>query len=62
MSQSFPRPFQYSGGNVKVELNLANYASKNDLKGTSGIQRDEKNKSKRAKKIQDCPSRFKLAK
>ena len=48
MSQSFPRPFQYSGGNVKVELNLANYASKNDLKGTSGIQCDEKNKSKRA--------------
>lgn len=48
MSKYFPEPFERSGGNVKVELNLANYASKNDLKGTSGIQRDEKNKSKRA--------------
>ena len=27
----------WSGGNVKVELGLSNYATKTDLKGTTGI-------------------------
>ena len=29
----FPEPFQYSGGNVKLKLDLSNYVTKNDFKG-----------------------------
>ena len=32
-SQYFPKPFQCSGGNINVELNLANYPTEVDLKG-----------------------------
>ena len=28
MRQYFPQPYQYSGGNVKVELDVSNYAKK----------------------------------
>ena len=37
MSQYFPEPYEHSGGNVKVELYLSNYATKTDLKGATGI-------------------------
>ena len=30
MSQYFPKPFQCSGGNMNVELNLSNYATEAD--------------------------------
>ena len=33
MSQYFPEPYDCTGGNVKVELDLSNYAKKADLKG-----------------------------
>ena len=37
MSQYFPKRYTRFGGNVKVELDLSNYATKTDLKGTTGI-------------------------
>ena len=37
MSQYFPKQYTRFGGNVKVELDLSNYATKTDLKGTTGI-------------------------
>ena len=37
MSQYFPEPYEHSGGNVKVELYLSNYATKTDLKEATGI-------------------------
>ena len=36
-SQCFPKPYDCFGRNVKVELNLSNYGTKNDLKGATGI-------------------------
>ena len=36
MSQYFPKPYNCFVGNVKVELNLSNYATKIDLKGATG--------------------------
>ena len=32
MSQYFPEPYNRFGGNVKVELDLSNYAAKTNLK------------------------------
>ena len=37
MSQCFPESYEYSGGNVKFELNLSNDARKANLKATSLI-------------------------
>ena len=37
MSEYFPKPYNRFGGNVKVELYLSNYATKTDLRGTTGI-------------------------
>ena len=37
MSQHFPKPYESSGGNVKVELDLFKYATKADLKGATGV-------------------------
>ena len=37
MSKHFPKPNNRFGGNVKVELDLFNYATKTDLKGAAGI-------------------------
>ena len=34
MSQYFPKPYDLFGGNVKVELDLSNYATKTHLKVT----------------------------
>ena len=31
MDQYFPKPYNYFGGNVKVELDLSNYATKAGL-------------------------------
>ena len=36
MSEYFPKP-QYLGTNVKVELDLSNYATKADLKNATGV-------------------------
>ena len=32
MSQYFPKPFRDFGGNVNVNIDLSNYATKTDLK------------------------------
>ena len=37
MSQYFPKPHDRFSGNVKVELDLSNYATKFHLKGATGI-------------------------
>ena len=37
MSQYSPKLYEHFGGNVKTELHLSNYATKNDLKGATGI-------------------------
>ena len=37
MSQNFPEPNERSGGNVKVELDLFNYATKTDLTEETSI-------------------------
>ena len=36
MSEYFPKP-KSSGGRMKVELDLSNYATKADLKNTTGL-------------------------
>ena len=36
MSQCFPEP-KYSGGRVKVELDLSNYPTKTDLLNATGV-------------------------
>ena len=36
MSKYFPKP-KYLGSNVKVELDLPNYATKADLKNATGV-------------------------
>ena len=36
MSQYFPKSYSRFGRNVKVELDLSNQATKNDLKGPTG--------------------------
>ena len=33
ISQYFPEPYEHYGGNLRVELDLSNYATKDDLKG-----------------------------
>ena len=45
MSEYFPEP-KSSGGKVKVELDLSNYATKADLKNATGVDT-----SKFAKKV-----------
>ena len=37
MSQYFPKPLERSDGNLKVELDLSNYATKADLKGATAV-------------------------
>ena len=37
MSQHFPQPFESYGWNVKIELDLSNYATKADLNGATDI-------------------------
>ena len=37
MSQHFPKPYERYSGIVKVELNLSNYVTKEDLKEASGV-------------------------
>ena len=39
MSQYFPETYECSGGNVKVKLDLFNYAIKADLKEATGIDK-----------------------
>ena len=36
MSEYFPKP-KSSGGRVKVELDLSNYATKSDFKNATGV-------------------------
>ena len=37
MSQYFPRPFRSSGGNINVNVDLPNYATKIDLKNVTHV-------------------------
>ena len=37
MRQYFPKPYDPFVGNVTVELDLSNYATKADLKRTTGV-------------------------
>ena len=37
MSHYFAKPCECSGGNIKIELDLSNYATKADLKGATGV-------------------------
>ena len=37
MSQYFPDAYEHSGENLKVELDLFNYAMKADIKGATGF-------------------------
>ena len=37
MSQHFPKPYERYSGIVKVEINLSNYVTKEDLKEASGV-------------------------
>ena len=37
MNQYFPKPYELSGTNTKVELDISNYPTKADLKGTAGV-------------------------
>ena len=37
MSQHFPKSYERYSGIVKVELNLSNYVTKEDLKEASGV-------------------------
>ena len=39
MSQYFPKPYERSDGNVKVELALSNYMKNADLKGATSADR-----------------------
>ena len=40
MSDYFPKPI-YLGGKVTVELDLCNYATKSDLKNSTGIDKSK---------------------
>ena len=37
MSQQFPKPFRSFGGNIKVKVNLSNYATKTVLKNVTHV-------------------------
>ena len=37
MNQYFPKPFKNFGGNIKVEIDLSNYATKTDLKNLTHV-------------------------
>ena len=37
MSQYFPRPFRTFGENIKVKVDLSNYATKTDLKNVTHV-------------------------
>ena len=37
MSQNFPKPYERSGGNIKVDLDLSNYVTKDYLKDATGV-------------------------
>ena len=37
MSQYFPNPYESFGGDINVEVNLSNYATKTDIKNISHV-------------------------
>ena len=37
ISQNFPKPFRCFGGNIKVKIDLSNYATKTDLKNATHV-------------------------
>ena len=37
MSQYFPKPYKSHGGDIKVKLDLSNYATKTDLKNVTHV-------------------------
>ena len=45
MSQYFPKPYRAFEGNVKIELDWSSYATKADLKNTTGIDTSKLTKS-----------------
>ena len=36
ISQYFPKPYKPFGGNINVQIDLSNYATKSDLKNATG--------------------------
>ena len=39
MSQYFPKPYECSGGNINLELDLSNYATKGNIKAVTGVDK-----------------------
>ena len=37
MSQHFPKPYEHFGGDINVKVDLFNYATKADLKNSTGF-------------------------
>ena len=37
MSQYFPKPYELSGGDINVKVDLSNYATKTDIKNISHV-------------------------
>ena len=37
MSQYFPKPYEHFSGDIKVKVDLSNYATKTDLKNVSHV-------------------------
>ena len=37
MSQYFPKPSESFGGDISFKVDLSNYATKSDLKNTTGV-------------------------
>ena len=37
MTQYFPKPYEPFGGDINVQVDLSNYATKSDLKNATGI-------------------------
>ena len=37
MSEYFPKPFKSFGGNIKVKVDLSNYATKTELKDVTHV-------------------------
>ena len=37
MSQHFPKPYEPSGGDINVRVDLSNYATKTDIKNISHV-------------------------
>ena len=45
MSEHFPEPYGYFGGNINVKVDLSDYATKADLKKAIGVGTSKSDKS-----------------